>query len=1193
MFLSAIFLVLFLGLNMQVKSQINFRRHFIITYDVSTPFIVAEKSTPEFERTLIDLFSGATLINSGESNQTGLLTEKENGLTFFDPNRDEISFFHFNIARSEFSFLQATPFIYNEDEIVESFNDTFLKDKNFYWSDYYSSGTGDIKSYIQRIFQFPRNPPIFGAGISLSNFVYPLVLSQIDSSKFAEEYILIILSDFLTGSMHGNKMDFNRIKELYCFSLNSTLSQNSAPMYIKKFSDKLSSGFYKIDYFEFTFNNTINRNPISILSYKVKPKAGNLNPEDISVFVDSDLKLSQRGYRSGKFKIPESSIKFTHNDHLKPVEVHLKISISQGNKQTDIFSGTIARSGENGAWSSEYTNSNDLMKFNSSKSLYLIPTLKINLDTIINQRNFDFVKFEYSLNSTYKADSIHTLNFIYKTERSIAKENVNFTTKTSRIIMLYLIPTLILFAIILILMIIGKPKKMKFNVDGYLDSYEVVDYKKFGKLHTPYTFWNSSQDDILVNGVVYYRYRDFPFNWKSIIYLTVQDHNVPDGFEVFLKPDFSSIKEFSQGNLMTVQQSKGHKIKFVIGIRQNDLNHVIDSPELVKINILAIIKSSILFLKSEVNEPISYNFHLGTDLKDVWVGFDPGTTGSCVAVGNSTENIMLGEDIAKKKIIPSVLIFEKAADFHPNGSVIQEGIYHYGSVAESRYSGENKYRSFHSIKKLLGYKDLKEVIFDNKNVLQLKGKDLASLLITGLYKDAVNYFSRPDYMSYYFKHDKSFNPLRAVVAIPNNFTIVKVQDMIDCIKGLNQFKEIRYVYEAEAVLFYYLSNFSKLCQGEPEPESETVLVFDMGGATINATVVSAVKTKIQDNLKYNIDLLGKIGYGIGGDTIDYCISRFILSFTDEFPQLRGINILDKKNQLSDLAFQIKKEITLNFYKNNNYLITAFNLENWINKALNISITIDEENSKMYKCFLKSSGEFKIFKHSLFSDTIYNNVKDAVQEVVDLAEVGFIDRVIFSGRSTSFPLIKETVESHLTNIANKPKILILGLEKSKTAVALGACWYGINKNSVSLNNLKTNASFGFKKTLSADMANVKYHELIAMGCPFDIHDEKMSSHKGEISLNDDFSFDGTKVNFYQVMGKNANKILSEDQKHKYSKVASILLDKSTTSIGMRVSKNDDIECAVKLVSNKVIQEKGVVADQEIDEANEEHYTWLVN
>ena len=71
------------------------------------------------------------------------------------------------------------------------------------------------------------------------------------------------------------------------------------------------------------------------------------------------------------------------------------------------------------------------------------------------------------------------------------------------------------------------------------------------------------------------------------------------------------------------------------------------------------------------------------------------------------------------------------------------------------------------------------------------------------------------------------------------------------------------------------------------------------------------------------------------------------------------------------------------------------------------------------------------------------------------------------------------------------------------------------------------------------------------------------------------------------------ILSNNQKHKFSKIASIRIPNSTEAIQMVVKEDDDIECKVKLVTDRVLEEKGIVYDQEIADANEEHYTWIIN
>jgi hypothetical protein len=1186
--------LLFLPLS-NILGQQSFRRHFIIAYDISTPFIRAEKNCPSYEKALIALFSNESVQQYNEAYQDNLNVEKKNGLPFFDKSRDEISFFHFNVTREEFNHLQLIADNGNENSIITSFNNCFLKDKNFCWTNFMINGNVNISDYLHDALSILPIPASFGNGVSMSNFVYPLILDRIDSTKYAEEYVLIILSDFLTGSMLGNMKDLDRVRDIYRVPYNTNLSNNSPVSFIKKQIDFLASQYYKIDFFQYSFIPYTTNNAIGIISYKIKPKIGVLTPEDVSLFVDGDLDLNQRGYQNSDFKTSETKIKFTHNENLVPLELRMTVFLPTNAGDKAVFDDIIAQKDGGNNWTSKYTTDKNLMSFDKSSLAYFLPKLKITFDSIINQKDFENLKFIYEFKTKYKIATAQQLNFIYKTERALPIENIHYSTKATIIIMYYLLPILAVVLLLVFLAVYGKPRKLQFNLDGYLDSFEKIDYKTDGKLITPFKAWNCEKQgnvDLLpVKGYIQFKSTNFPFNWNSLIHLKLYVEEIPNGFELFLKHNMNDIKEFSVNIHTTIKKEKKGNLSFVVGIRQTDITKQITTPELVKFSVETVVKDSVGFIKSELRETVDYKFHIGADLQDVWVSFDPGTTGSCVAVGSASENIIICEDGAKNKIIPSVIAFDKSANFHLSNSKIPESIYDYGTIAERIRYGKKGYIGFRSIKKLLGFKDKKEIVFNNGNSLNLKGKDMASLLVKGLYKDVNAYFNRLDFNADDYKRNGLFSPLRAVVAIPNNFTASKIQDMIDCIANLNQFKEIRYVYEAEAVLFYYLSNFSKFNPKDTSFDSETVLVFDMGGATINATIVTSYKTLVNNRIKYDIDFLGKIGYGIGGDTIDYCISKFILSFTDEFPALKSINILDKKNELAELAYGIKVEIVRNFGES--YLITAYNLQNFINGAFGLSILINEEESNMYQYFKKSQkNNYKLFEHKIFTKTIYNNIKDAIDEVIGLSGNITVDKVIFSGRSSFFPMVKETVEKQLKAKENNITSIALNLEESKTAVAKGACWYGINKSSVQLNNLKTNASFGFKKTLSADQTDVKFYELIEMGCDFDATNDGINFFEGFEEITDDFAFDGNKVNFYQVMGKDADEILSKEQKHKYSKIATITLDQISSLVAMQVNENDEVDCRVRLQSNRILIEKGVVADQEIDEANEEHYTWMV-
>jgi molecular chaperone DnaK (HSP70) len=483
----------------------------------------------------------------------------------------------------------------------------------------------------------------------------------------------------------------------------------------------------------------------------------------------------------------------------------------------------------------------------------------------------------------------------------------------------------------------------------------------------------------------------------------------------------------------------------------------------------------------------------------------------------------------------------------------------------------------------LGFKDINKEI--NKN-----GKELAEKLVSDIFNDVKQ------------ANVEIQNSKRAVVAIPNNYTATKIKDMLACIEGLGQFKEIRTIYEAEAIVFYYLSNKSDLnkkFECKPANENETILVFDMGGATINVTVAQISK---QNNDIYVVNILSKIGYGIGGDSIDYCILKSIFDFSEQIPELQQSNIFDKtikeklsetdykriKENLIDITLKIKKKIIENQQKTE--LISANDLQIFLQETISKDIYIDAE-SDFFRIFKKASRH-GILRNKYFNELIYNSVREAVSEVLKNAENPKIDKIILSGRTCSFPKIETTVNNEFAYFVDVLN-LSRDIDVAKTAVAEGACWYGVNNNCIKLNNLKTSANFGFAKTNSPDKKDIRFVKLIEAGQTFENKDDGIKIIQKTTDFRDRFNFDGNKVNFYQVMGSDAEKIIAENQKHKFSKIATIkFTQEESERIGMRVNENDDINCSVRLANDSTLKEKGVFADQEIADANEEHYSWTI-
>jgi len=1173
--LPACLLLMTIGVHFQALSQETsavprVRRHFAIAYDISAPFLHKMTKTKAFGDSIVSLFTKADP-------------------TMFDPSQDEISFYYFGIAKNEFALLQKADTSLSEKEKLQAFYSHFIKTTGLRWSNYRLHKKSITDFFTDAFHQAPA-PKSFGQGITLSYYVYPLIMGKMQG-EYAEDYVLLVVSDFLTGSDFGNQNDFLRILELYG-------DHAASPPLIKAYADSLRAGFYRIDYPYFTVSSAVAG--IGALAYIIKPKLGRVSPETYSLIVDGNLKLEQEGYNSQVFALSSSTITFAHNQHFEPEGVRLRILQDKNGVALPIADTMI-------------TTNDTLLQ------TYSIPSLSLRLPEIRNDNIPDRLTLEYTIVGGFTAAPGNTTGYFYVTSRTLDKEQIYFSSSIPSIMMYYIIPAIALLLLAWILTRLGRTKGLQLKVKGFTESFEKVGGENHGRQNTAYTFWAEALSSIPCLFHIRYTYPGYWFNWKSIVRLTVEAEKLPKGFEVYLKASHESNIEYYPDKPLAFQTTgSGHSwFKFVLEIRQNNGYTPILSPELVRLKLHATTSRKYFWgtITSRQSTEIPYVFHLGPDLGETWVGFDPGTTGSCIAAGSMSDNILIGKfGKDQQEIVDSKILFDTTLPFQadPTAEKIPAEYYKYGLGAVAEF-GTPAVVSFQSMKKLLGFMDRRTIRFSNGVEISMNGKQLCSLLIDGVYSDFRQTVEADTANNRDLLREGRFQPQRAVIAVPNNFTSVKIKDMLECVDYLGQFKEIRYVYEAEAIFFYYLYNYRLFNDTSTDFANETVLIFDMGGATINVTVIKASKDPGHD--KYKVDILSKLGYGIGGDTIDYCLIRSILDHPNDFPTLRfdtpfgkGVSARSEQRKkdtdtviaLQKMAYDLKLKIIQNYGSKAENLLIAGDLDSALEnlrKSLNIRTSDNKlinirTDSDLYAPFKEANSKL-LFQNAYFKKYIYENIEGITQDILDLTKGTPIGKVIFSGRSCQFPLVKETVRDVCKKNGIDAKFIALSLAKAKTAVSIGACWYGLNRNAVELNNLKTNASFGIQRRTGAMREDIEYIELLAAAKTFNNGQLDGMKYLEQItSINDKFVLDNNKVNFYQVMGKNAAIILSQNQRHKFSKIAAIPIDMSTAAAHLRVYENDIVECAVKLESQQTKYSQGVVWSQEIADANDEHYTWII-
>lgn len=747
---------------------------------------------------------------------------------------------------------------------------------------------------------------------------------------------------------------------------------------------------------------------------------------------------------------------------------------------------------------------------------------------------------------------------------------------------------LIILCVILVAYLVytmAEAESMEMHLTEHLDSYETYD-PMAGRKITPYhaVGADNDRDYRTVTGRVHFR-SNFIRPLNPTVYVGLGARvEVPFGYELVVSTRQGEGYVGASGSSpIPIRLSKDDTFTFYVELRAKGYGDPIPEPQRVRFVLEARWGTS-----KDVQARVDYEFLIGPDLENVWVGFDPGTSGSCVSVGGRSENIVLsGGPLGN--ITPSLVAFDTKHAYVAGSEPVPDKDYTYGHTA-NRYTLNTQYVLFSSIKKLLGFKDIKTVRFTHQEALNLTGQDLASMLVKGLYADLERYVEGLGAAGDPYRSQGRFNPKRAVIAIPNNYTFNKTQAIKSCVQKLGQFKEVRTVSEAEAVLFYYLSE--KFDRFRPNDEGyENVFIFDMGGATINATVASI--QQVEGGEHYHIDVLGKIGYSVGGDSIDYSIIKFLQSFPGEFLSLSALDIHTRKKELADVAFKIKKEIIYNYDNGNGHLILASTLEDLINKGLGLKIKVDA-GSPMYAYFLREaeSGKYPLFNHAIFQEVVYKNVADATREVLALAQAISIEKIIFSGRSTFFPLIREVVEHETRLRAKGAESIQFSEEISKEVVARGACWYGLNKNTIRLRNTRTNAAFGFKHRTGPGSQSLVFKEWIPIGATFRYTGTDVAEIKKEELFESNFNYTNNRVEFYQVMGANGTELLAKGQKQKFSFITDIEVKEPTKAIMMSVKANDWLQCGVFFAGNEPIFRNGSVSDRDVSDDNDDHYTWIL-
>lgn len=1144
-----------------------YRRTFIILQDNSGSYYNSSVSDIQhLQNKLIDLFGNEYVFDE----YSLINRELEQGVPFYDKSSDKIHFYWFVADQKD------NVIFFNSDGSYDIFESYFLTKTIDY------NNQESLKHFFDKIYS---NRPTLksannGYGIStysFTSFAYPLCM-DILPSEYSKEYIVVLISDFKAGSTFGNKQDEKIFKDAF---------RNKARNVLNRVSH-LNSQFVKIDlgdYYKDAGYNSI----IGFYVFKIRPNAGAPNPENIEVRIDSDIHLEQNYFEGNSYKMTPTKIVFNHAENLSIDKVNVEFKLPNGKVvQQDITS-----------------------KMGENKGTFMFDVIDgIILPGITNSSLGGNIDLKYIFDTSFCIDDSNQkfIKYTFETKRTIDYTNFTFQTKLSTMEISVIIATILLLLITIVIVVLwrkGKPTGILTKFSHFNDSYESYDYSTEGqgKIHTDYKCWSVNDQlrgsfEIKVYGRLNYKQHNRFYNWQEetgyMIRIYPSKLIFPNGFEAYI----SSGGKISNNANMPIEITDAFKdSKFEFSVVFRDKGAVLTEPQPFAFEIeLASVNNGIRSFT--VSTRVSYQFHVGPNLGNVWLGLDPGTTGSCIAIATSSDDLTIEQNNDEDLISPSVILIPTDRLKSSSKDEIRK-VVRFGHKAQAVKNESDTMRKFVSIKKLLGYNTTYSLGTSRNGVeLNVDSAFLSTLMVEKLMEQHQLFIeaNKEDYPQF-FEND-IYNPKRAVIAIPNNFTASKIEHLRECVLDVkdSSIKELRFIYEAEAILVNYINSGDAEEKKQESEQGETIFIFDMGGATINTTLANVKRRRRKNDLVWEIEIISKLGYGVGGDTIDYAYLQWIYSKSDEYNVLAQNNpfgahsSMDMKGRrkLKDAVLELKKQTIRNYEFKSENLIDRYHIAQFNGYQL----PMNDENDVFVNDIKNGNNSF--LYNQWFEKYVYDNVRSIVSDVLFVCEkknIEHLDTILMSGRSSHFPRIKETVESVVRLLSGyKPNVSLLALNESKSAVAKGACYYGVLNSRIVLQNMTVNGVFGVIQKTEPNKAPI-FHKLIDDGDSFD---EGFRTGKAYIQESQGFTFDGGVVRFCQVMGVNPTEIIARNEKHKYSEVAVIPAQPfPVQEVQIAISDKDKILCSVTNTNGETIPPvETIVKDSDIMACNDEQYTFFV-
>lgn len=1032
------------------------------------------------------------------------------------------------------------------------------------------------------------------SGYSFSAFLPNAVIPFINKTIPAQEYYIICVSTFQAGLSSNNaQYDIDILGDIYKNKKKASEFNN--------WICKIASPYQVSNWLNISEGSVSNKGVSAIGKQFVLKSAAKT-----SVNITSNINLEQKSYGGKTFKISPITVSFPKDENLEIKKITLEIF--NGN---DLYKQNI-----------------DNFTYNNARKEFTLTPKDIEFENKVDKNTNLIFNIVFTPVNDAKSD---ILPYVFTAGRDLPAKNIVFKSAPT---VTYVIIVMILLALVSLAYLLYRFRTKYAKSDIKMNIWPISNSRFMDVSNNKvmnYDCWYFQHGDrekhIHVTGSVNAVYPKFAAKDKLVAEYMIEDIDMNEDFSFRPEGKTSNSEDrYAKEWYMLRPDENGDYVFDVISYLEKNLPNPDFGREDKNVLRLKVIVRTHFERNGKIVGPYSqvekrYHFIVRPAIEnsDIWVALDPGTTGSCIAYGwgglpADTNNIHLacsrstdtaGNENLSPIFYSKIKIEDHSALFKgvsPENLVIFNsdtgtGDFRFGNEAHI-FWGRN---SFQSIKKLLGYSNELEVRNSDGKVVKIKGEDLAHLLIKGLCREFEQYIRCNDDVQPYVKQhiltENHLTPSRAIVAVPNNYTVNKVQSMVDTIKRTHMFKEVHYLFEAEGVMMYFLNqNWSKLAT----LENKTFVVFDMGGATINATSfrLNVVTGENKGSIyirKITVDTVSRVGYTVGGDNIDYALINILLNIPSVKRSLADTGLSKEdfmrkyKKRLISFAQHLKFdyiEASAGNPREDNWAKDEASFWTQLFKLLDgdCKITCPAEISAEDHAYLTSKDARSVMK-SLVMDCVC----DAINELVTDRFSSDVE-LIMSGRSILYPGIKNMVLNTLkksgynvnewdyNGVKDRSEIV-------KTAVVRGACWYAMFSKYVELRHDTVTSTFGFMDQVDG---KVKFNSVIAKNLPFDENGEIESTIEPTDPTIDT-------IKFVQMLGSNYDEIYSKPAlMHKMAELTQVpqtVIRGEIRSIKIKIDSNNNFSYEIKVAGEPLpICGTCVASDADITDTNSEAYAF---